>query len=96
MRLKNEKDAKKEAAPKKREIFDWIDSAKKIVRVPDDLQAALKKNKKVDAYFNSLAFSHRKEYVEWIVTAKREETRAERVKGTIERLAKQWKNPRNQ
>jgi len=29
------------------------------------------------------------------VTAKREETRKERVDGTIERLVKSWKNPRN-
>jgi hypothetical protein len=95
MRLKTDTDVKKEAAPKKREIFDWIDPVKKTVRVPEDLGAAFRKNKKAETYFNSLAFSHRKEYVEWIVTAKREETRAERIKGTIERLNKSWKNPRN-
>ncbi|MBL7720925.1 MAG: YdeI/OmpD-associated family protein, partial [Chitinophagaceae bacterium] len=54
-----------------------------------------KKNKKEAAYFETLSFTNKKEYIEWIVTAKREETRAERVKGTIERLGKQWKNPRN-
>ncbi len=37
----------------------------------------------------------KKEYVEWIITAKREETRKERLKGTVERLEKEWKNPRN-
>lgn len=94
-RLKTEADKKKEANPKKREIFEWIDPVKKTVRIPDDLVIAFKKNKKEETYFNSLAFSHRKEYVEWIITAKREETRKERVKGTIERLKKSWKNPRN-
>jgi uncharacterized protein YdeI (YjbR/CyaY-like superfamily) len=33
--------------------------------------------------------------VEWIVTAKKEETRKARIEGTLERLGKQWKNPRN-
>ncbi|MET0392326.1 MAG: YdeI/OmpD-associated family protein [Chitinophagaceae bacterium] len=33
--------------------------------------------------------------MEWIVTAKREETRRERINGTVERLAKSWKNPAN-
>ena len=60
-----------------------------------NMAAALKKNKKATDYFNTLSFTNKKEYVEWIVTAKREETRKERVDGTIERLVKNWKNPRN-
>jgi len=96
MRLKSEADAKKEAVPKKREIFDWIDPVKKIVNLPADFGAALKKNKKQEAFFNTLSFTNKKEYVEWIVTAKREETRKERVSGSVERLTKEWKNPRNQ
>ena len=67
----------------------------KIVKLPDDLIAAFKKNKKEAAIFDSLAFTHKKEYIEWIITAKREETKAERIKGTIERLGKNWKNPRD-
>ncbi|RYF90014.1 MAG: antitermination protein NusB, partial [Chitinophagaceae bacterium] len=47
------------------------------------------------SFFDSLSFTNKKEYIEWIVTAKREETRTERIAGTIERLAKKWKNPRN-
>src|SRR5882724_2444577 len=82
-RLKTDADKKRDATPKKREIFDYIDAEKKTVRLPDDLAAALKKNKKADSYFQTLAFSHKKEYVEWIITAKREETRAERIKGTL-------------
>jgi hypothetical protein len=94
-RLKTEADKKKEAKPKAREIFDWVNPTTKEVRLPDDLAAALKKNKKISDYFHALAFSHKKEYIEWIVTAKREETRTERIKGTIERLGKSWKNPQN-
>ena len=94
-RSKTEADKKKEAQPKVRKIFNWVDPVAKTVKLPDDLIAALKKNKKEAALFDSLAFSHKKEYVEWIITAKREETRLARIKGTIERLTKGWKNPAN-
>ena len=94
-RLKTEKDKKKEAKPKERPIFDYIDSQKKIVLVPDDLANAFVKNKKAYDFFNSLSFSNKKEYLEWIVSAKREETRKERIIGTVERLNKGWKNPAN-
>ncbi len=94
-RLKNEADIKRDAKPKNRPIFDWIDPVKKTMRLPDDLSKALKKNKREDEYFQSLSFTNKKEYLEWIVTAKREETREERINGTIERLGKGWKNPRN-
>jgi hypothetical protein len=94
-RAKTEADKKKEAKPSVREIFDWVDPKTKKVKLPDDLAAALKKNKKEAATFDSLSFTNKKEYIEWIVTAKREETRTERINGTIERLSKGWKNPRN-
>jgi uncharacterized protein YdeI (YjbR/CyaY-like superfamily) len=67
----------------------------KEVRLPDDLSANLQKNKKQREFFDTLSFTNKKEYIEWIVTAKREETRNERIKETIERLSKDWKNPRN-
>ena len=95
MRQKTEKDKKKDSKPNERLIFDYADSKTKTIRLPDDLAAAFKKEKELEAYFNSLAFSHRREYIEWIVTAKREETRKERIKGTLERLSKKWKNPAN-
>jgi hypothetical protein len=94
-RAKTDADRKKEAQPKEREIFKWVNPQSKEVKLPDDFSAALKKNKRQSAFFNMLSFSHKKEYLEWIVTAKREETRNERIKGTIERLGKNWKNPRN-
>ena len=94
-RAKTEADKKKEAKPKLREIFNWIDPVAKTVKIPNDLADALKRNKKENAVFDSLSFTNKKEYLEWIVTAKRDETRAERIKGTIERLGKGWKNPRN-
>lgn len=87
-RLKKESDLKKENKTSERPINDFIDPVKKTVRVPEDLQKALKKNKKLETLFNSFAYSHRKEYVEWVVSAKRKETRAKRIQGILERLGK--------
>jgi len=95
-RAKTEADKNKEAKGKpEREIFNWVNPKTKEIKLPDDLAAALKKNKKEAAYFDTLSFTNKKEYIEWIVMAKREDTRKERVKGTVERLGKKWKNPRN-
>jgi len=95
IRQKSEADKKKDQKPKERPIFDYVDPKTKTVKLPDDFEAALKKNKSQQAFFNALPFSHKKEYVEWIITAKREETRNERIKKSIERLSKEWKNPSN-
>jgi len=65
--------------------------------LPDDLAAALrlKKNAKACATFEGFSPSHRREYIEWITEAKREETRAKRVAQTVEWLSagkpRNWK-----
>jgi len=65
------------------------------VEVPDDLAAALKKNARARATFEGFSPSHRREYVEWIVEAKREETRARRIARAVEWMAegkaRNWK-----
>ena len=66
---------------------------KKAPRVPADLAAALKKNARARAAFEGFSPSHRREYVEWIEEAKRDETRAKRLKTTLEWLAEG--KPRN-
>jgi uncharacterized protein YdeI (YjbR/CyaY-like superfamily) len=62
--------------------------AKKQIAVPEYFLAALKQNKKAQAGFESLSPSCRREYVEWISEAKREETRATRLKAAIGWIAK--------
>jgi bacteriocin resistance YdeI/OmpD-like protein len=94
-RLKTEADKKKEAKPVEREIFNWVNPQTKEVKLPPDVATALKKNKRQQEFFDQLSFTNKKEYLEWIVTAKRDETRNERVKESIARLGKGWKNPRN-
>jgi uncharacterized protein YdeI (YjbR/CyaY-like superfamily) len=62
---------------------------------PDDLKLALKKNKKAAETFENFSPSCRREYIEWITEAKREETRAKRLDQTIVWLAegkqRNWK-----
>ena len=94
-RLKTDGDKIKESKPTERSILQYIDAATKTIRLPEDLASVLKKNKKAGEFFNSLSFTNRKEYVEWIVTAKQDATRKNRIEGTLDRLNKQWKNPRN-
>ena len=60
---------------------------KKELVAPDYFLAALKKNKKALAAFEGFSYSDKKEYVEWITEAKREETRQRRMDTAIEWLA---------
>ena len=62
-------------------------SAKPEPAVPPALQAALKKNRKAKSAFEGFSPSHRREYVEWITDAKREETRQKRIEKTIAQLS---------
>lgn len=95
-RAKTEADKKKDAKPKaEREIFKWVNRQTKEIKLPADFAAILKKHKKESVFFNTLSFTNKKEYIEWIVSAKREETRNDRLKGSIEKLGKGWKNPSN-
>jgi uncharacterized protein YdeI (YjbR/CyaY-like superfamily) len=54
--------------------------------VPEVLLAALRKNKKALTTFENFTYSHKKEYVEWITEAKREETREHRLETTMKLL----------
>ena len=63
------------------------------VEIPPDLQQALDANPNEEAYFNGLAYSHRKEYVWWINEAKRDQTRQERIRRTIEMLKQGIREP---
>jgi uncharacterized protein YdeI (YjbR/CyaY-like superfamily) len=61
--------------------------------VPADLAAALKKNKTAATAWAEFSPSHRKEYIQWITEAKRDETRQSRLATTLEWLAEG--KPRN-
>ena len=57
------------------------------IAVPAELKAALAKNKKARDYFECPAPSHRRMYLLWITSAKKDETRARRIKEAVQMLA---------
>jgi Domain of unknown function (DUF1905)/Bacteriocin-protection, YdeI or OmpD-Associated len=63
-----------------------LDKTPRSVTVPDDLKVLLAQHKSAESVFSSLAYSHKKSFLDWIRSAKRPETRAKRLKETIEML----------
>ena len=63
--------------------------------IPDYFSTALKKNAKARKTFENFSPSNKREYVEWVTEAKREETRRQRLATSIEWLAegkvRNWK-----
>jgi hypothetical protein len=70
-----------------------IDRKNRIITPPADLQRLLDRSAKARALFDTLSFTHRREYVGWIIEAKRAETRAARLTKAIEMMSKGRKNP---
>jgi uncharacterized protein YdeI (YjbR/CyaY-like superfamily) len=72
-----------------------VKPAKPALKTPPDLKRALAKNKKASAAFAAFGPSCRREYIEWIVDAKRLETREQRiataVTWTAEGKQRNWK-----
>lgn len=63
-----------------------VDRVSKTVTPSEDLKQQLTRHPKALAFFESLAFSHKREYVGWIEDAKKGETRDRRINKTIELL----------
>ncbi len=63
------------------------DAAPRDTAVPNDLAGALAQHPAARDLFERLAPSHRREWVRWVEEAKRPDTRARRVQGTVDALA---------
>lgn len=63
--------------------------------VPEDFQTALARKPKALKHFDAFSPSQRREYIEWVVEAKREDTRTRRIAQAVEWLAegkrRNWK-----
>ena len=57
------------------------------VRAPADLLAALRNNPQARAAYEEMSPSNKREYIEWITEAKRDETRKRRVAAAVEWIA---------
>jgi len=70
-----------------------IDPISKTVRPPDDFAKELRRSKVASHFFEELSFTDQKEYVVWISSAKKEETRSRRLGQAIDKLIAGKKNP---
>jgi uncharacterized protein YdeI (YjbR/CyaY-like superfamily) len=72
-----------------------VKPAKRSLETPEEFGAALQRNKKAAAVFAAFSPSCKREYVEWIVEAKRPETRDKRIATAVEWIAegkeRNWK-----
>jgi len=68
-----------------KESGEWFRAplSRKELVVPTFIQDALARNKKASDNFNKLANSHKRQYVGWVSSAKREETRKRRLAEVI-------------
>lgn len=64
-----------------------------IVEIPEDFAELLNNHPKAKELFDSMPYAHKKEYVNWIGEAKREETRKRRMKKSIDMILDKMKNP---
>ncbi|MFS2190245.1 YdeI/OmpD-associated family protein [Mucilaginibacter sp. Mucisp84] len=80
-------------AVRNNEYGDYIDVDNKIVTLPHYVKETLEQHPATLDYFQSLAYSHKKEYVLWILTAKQEKTRQDRLTKMVEMLQNKKKNP---
>ena len=72
--------------PRDPRIDDYIAKAapKAELATPDDLREALDRNADAAATFTAFPSGARRDYVEWVVEAKRPETRAKRIAQAVE------------
>lgn len=70
-----------------------LDTEERTIAMPVDLEDALKSHPKAKKFFDGLSYTNRKEYVNWITSAKRSETRSHRLKEAIRKLTMDMKNP---
>ena len=71
----------------------YIDVVNKLITLPKDLEIELKNQSTAFNFYQGLSYSNRKEYVLWVLSAKQEKTRLDRIQKTIEKLSADKKNP---
>jgi hypothetical protein len=69
------------------------DTDERTIDPPPDFKKALNASPKAKALFDRLSYTHRKEYVRWIIGAKRPETRVTRIERSIKMLNAGTKTP---
>lgn len=65
-----------------------LDTEPRVLELPKELVKELKKDKEAKTFFDTLSYTHQREYVLWINEAKKEETRQNRILKAIQMLKK--------
>ncbi|HEY8783744.1 MAG TPA: YdeI/OmpD-associated family protein [Mucilaginibacter sp.] len=78
---------------KKNEYSAFIDIENRQIILPPDMKQVLEQSLNAMAFYQGLSFSNKKEYVIWILSAKQEKTRTERLGQLVEKLLDGKKNP---
>ncbi len=78
----------KVAIAKQTGIWDEPDQPRPQFVMHEEFQAALDQHPKAREFFNSLNKADRQQYIYWVASAKREETRQKRIKESLELLKK--------
>jgi len=78
---------------KKNEHSAFIDLDKRMITLPPDMKETLEQSPSALAFYAALSFSNKKEYVVWILSAKQEKTRLERLAKIVDKLLAMKKNP---
>ena len=78
---------------KKNEYAAFIDLDNRVIVLPPDMHAVLEQSPKALAFYQTLSFTNKKEYVVWILSAKQEKTRDERLSKLAGKLEACKKNP---
>ena len=71
-----------------------LDDKPRVIEPPAELEKLLQKDSVARTAWDKLSLSHKKEYVQWIVEAKREETKARRLEQAIVMLREGSKGPK--
>ncbi|MES2275867.1 MAG: YdeI/OmpD-associated family protein [Bacteroidota bacterium] len=90
--LSKKSDTCNEEIPKN-DYSQYIDVANKQITLPPEIATIFEQNQAAMHAYQSLSYSNRKEYVLWILTAKQEKTKTERLVKMGEKLVAGKKNP---
>ena len=72
---------------------EGVNHEKRIVQPPSDFMKGLRRNKAASHFFEKLSFTNKKEYVTWVTSAKKEETRTRRLESALDKLSAGKRNP---
>lgn len=78
---------------KENDYANYIDVDNKQVKLPPEMLQTLEPARGALAIYQTLSYSNKKEYVIWILSAKQEKTKAERLHKLVEKLLAGKKNP---